>query len=98
MFHLEEFLVAEEVGLTLQSHPGEDIVNVYFIKNNNHYLGVPKHCKQCFIWSPGTLESIMSMLLSLIFSKITWASSKTVSSSTKSMCVLENGNCEKNHV
>ena len=41
MFHLEEFLVAEEVGLTLQSHPGEDIVNVYFIKNNNHYLGVP---------------------------------------------------------
>ena len=32
MFHLEEFLVAEEVGLTLQSHPGEDIVNVYFIK------------------------------------------------------------------
>ena len=37
----------------------------------------------------------MSMLLSLIFSKITWASSKTVSSSPKSMCVLENGNCEK---
>ena len=37
----------------------------------------------------------MSMLLSLIFSKITWASSKTVSSSPKSMSVLENGNCEK---
>ena len=96
MFHFEEFLVAEEVGLTLQSHPGEDIVNVYFIKHNNHYLGVPKLCKQRLIGCPGTLERIMSMLLPIIFSKSTWASSKTVSSSPPSRCVLENGNCEKN--
>ena len=67
MFHLEEFLVADEVGLTLQSHPGEDIVNVYFIKNNNHYLGIPKLCKQRFIGCPCTLERIMSMLLPIIF-------------------------------
>ena len=59
--------MAEEVGLTLQSHPGEDIVNVYFIKHNNHYLGVPKLCKQRLIGCPGTLERIMSMLLPIIF-------------------------------
>ena len=85
-------------GAELNESPWREYCQCLFHKNKNHYLGVPKHCKQCFIWSPGTLESIMSMLLSLIFSKITWASSKTVSSSPKSMCVLENGNCEKNHV
>ena len=85
-------------GAELNESPWREYCQCLFHKNNNHYLGVPKHCKQCFIWSPGTLESIMSMLLSLIFSKITWASSKTVSSSPKSMYVLENGNCEKNHV